>query len=184
MAEIIIDSNSMESAKIILTDDFLVIKGNHYIIRDWYIKKTSANCSIKTQDILSMGVIKMRSKRMLMAFIISTMLIIIFGVSFDKISDSLRNMDKQIDKAENVLNFFGQGVSDINAEETFKMFLVDALPFVMGVLVIGSLITLHRYLFKGYKFFRVTAVGMSIAVETKYYQTENINYLINVWENR
>ena len=69
-SEIYVKSTSDISGDITLTDDYLVIKGGHYNIMDWYVKKLQSDVAISTKDILSMGFITMNSKRVLVLSVI------------------------------------------------------------------------------------------------------------------
>ena len=53
-----------------LTNDYFVIKGKHYSIRDWYIGKSQDNIAIPTKDILNIDFITMKSKRLFVCYIV------------------------------------------------------------------------------------------------------------------
>lgn len=74
-----IESSSVKSGNISFTNDYIVIQGKYYNLRDWYIKKHANNISIRTQDILEIDFIKMRSKKILMIFIVFVFILVTFG---------------------------------------------------------------------------------------------------------
>ncbi|MBQ9198696.1 MAG: hypothetical protein IJ141_00770 [Lachnospiraceae bacterium] len=131
---------STKSANITLANGFLVIKGKHYRLRDWYIRKSSDNVAIPTKDILSIEFIKMRSKRALMLFVLFAMIFMSFGKILKRINENI--------------------------------------PIILLVLCV---ITIFYYAFFTYRFCRITAMGNMIAVETKYYQREQLEQLIYCW---
>lgn len=57
-----IEPKSNMSAQITLTNEYLVLKGKNYILRDWYIKRNSKDLVIPKKDILAIDFVKMRSK--------------------------------------------------------------------------------------------------------------------------
>ena len=67
--KIYIKSTSDISGDITLTDNYLVIKGKHYNIMNWYVKKTQNDVAISTKDILSIEFIAMNSKGILVLLI-------------------------------------------------------------------------------------------------------------------
>lgn len=135
-----IESSSPNAGNISFTNEYIVIQGKHYNLRDWYIKKDVNNVAIRTQDILSIDFIKMRSKRLLMIFIILAFVMITFG--------------KQ---------------------------LIRHSEFVFALLVIGCLVVFLSYFFRTYRFMRITSAGCIVALETKYYHINQLEYLISSW---
>ena len=65
-----------------------MIQGNHYNLRDWYIRREAGDVSIRSQDILSIDFIKMRSKMLLMIFIAYAFVMISLGKKIYKQSEA------------------------------------------------------------------------------------------------
>ncbi len=61
-----------------LTNDYFVIKGKHYSIRDWYIGKSQDNIAIPTKDILNIDFITMKSKRLFVCYIVIMTVLVAF----------------------------------------------------------------------------------------------------------
>lgn len=170
-----------KSANITMTKEYLVVKGNHYRLRDWYICKSSENVSVPVQDILSMEYITMRSKKMLIAFILFSCLLALDGKLLYKAVSITQSIDSEIDKAESVYNVVASDDVDIDVTDTLLDRIFNLKHTVLGVvclvLTAGSTISLLGYFLRPYHFFRISAVGQMVAVERKYYRKEDLEKL-------
>ena len=144
-SEIYVKSTSDISGDITLTDDYLVIKGGHYNIMDWYVKKLQSDVAISTKDILSMGFITMNSKRVLVLSII-------------------------------FMSIFLSVIRFISKVNTFIMIIMFICCLCCGVMLL-------YYHLKPYRYFRIVAKGMTVAVEEKYYDRKQLEYIISYWNN-
>lgn len=140
MGGIYIGSLSPRSGNITFANGYLMIQGNHYNLRDWYIRREAGDVSICSQDILSIDFIKMRSKMLLMIFIAYAFVMISFGKKIYKQSEA-----------------------------------------AFAVLVVGCLGIFLWYILKQYKFIRVSSAGCTVALETKYYPINQLEYMISCW---
>lgn len=174
-----------KSADISMTNEYIVMKGEHYRLRDWYIRKSSDNIAIPVKDVLSIEYITMRSKRMLVAFLLFSCLLL-FGVQlmFRAVSVT-RSIDSEIDKVEQVYNTVAEddvniSLTDSLLEEVFNPRFIGLSLFCM-VLMAGSIVSLLRYVFRPYRFFRISALGQMLAVERKHYREADLEQLRFQW---
>ena len=65
-----IRSSSDKSSDLIITEEYLILKGNHYVIENGYIKNIKQARTIELKDILEVKYITMRSKMWLKRFIV------------------------------------------------------------------------------------------------------------------
>lgn len=129
-----------------LTNDYFVIKGKHYSIRDWYIGKSQDNIAIPTKDILNIDFITMKSKRLFVCYIVLMTVLI----ALTKI----------------LIRFTG-GI----------FFIIILLCCVCCSAVIIF------YHMKTFKLLRVTAKGITVAVDIKNYEQVQLANLIVLWNN-
>jgi hypothetical protein len=180
------DAYDGKSADIIMTDEYLIIKGRHYQLRDWYIRKSSENVSVPMKDILSVEYITMRSKRMLIAFLMFSCLLVFGGKLLYKAVTVTQSIDSEIDKAESVYNAVAS--DDVDISLTAAMldgifnFKFAAFGVFCMVLIAGSVISLLGYALRPYHFFRISAVGQMVAVERKYYVESDLQGLLSRWQ--
>lgn len=174
-------ANNEKSAGISMTNEYLVIKGEHYQLRDWYIRKSSDNVAISVKDILSMEYITMRSKRMLIAFLLFSCLLAFGGRMLYEAVLFTQSIDSEIDRAEDVYNTVASDDVDVSLTETLLDGVFSIRFIGLGVLCMiltaGSIISLFRYVFRPYHFFRISAIGQMVAVERKHYSEKNLEEL-------
>lgn len=135
------EASSVKSGVLFFTDEYLVIQGKHFNVCGWSVRQETNNVAIPMRDILGMDFINMRSKTLLMIFIILTSALAMLGKS-----------------------------------------LLRRSKVILVLLILCCLTSLLCYLFKEYRFFRVTAMGYMVAVETKHYDINKLHYLISCWD--
>lgn len=180
-------AHNEKSADITMTGEYLVIKGRHYLLRDWYICKSSENVSVPVKDILGMEYITMRSKRMLLTFLLFSCLLAFGGQYLYKVVTITQSIDSEIDKAEAVYNAVASDDVDISLTDTMldKIFSLrfTSLGMLCLVLTAGSAVSLSRYILRPYHFLRISAIGQMVAVERKYYNKRELDELLSSWKS-
>lgn len=86
---VVIEPVRAESATITLTSDYVVFKGKHYRLMNWYIKKSTDGIAVSTKDILSIDFIKMRSKRVLILFVVFATIFLTYGKTLKVIEEGV-----------------------------------------------------------------------------------------------
>lgn len=162
MNELIIESKDGKSAKIIMNNDYIVIKGKHLRIRDNYIYHTDKNTVIAIKDILSIEYLKLRSKRMFVSFII------IAGIITAAIGKALSAISKL---NVNAMNKIMNTISDFGSE-TLLVFFILAIILEICIAV---------YMLKPKHLLRISAIGSMSAVCVKNYKERELDMIILEW---
>lgn len=174
-------ANNEKSANISMTNEHLVIKGQHFQLRDWYIRKSSDNVVIPVKDILSMEHIIMRSKRMLILFLLFSCLLVFGAKMLYQAVCYTQSMDSRIDQVEGIYNAVTSDNVDVSLTENLldKVFGIRSvgLGVFCIILTAGSIVSFLGYAFRPYHFFRISAIGQMVAVERKYYSKEDLQNL-------
>ena len=157
-----------ESARITMTNEFTIINGSHMQISNGFLHKKENPSSVITKDILSIERQKLRKKRLL---VISLTL---FG--FCLILNTIFGQAGRILAFEDMLR-----VADAYQDATRG---ANLSPFAMvryttvGVLLIGAILCISKYIIQQIRVLRITAMGGDYAVETKYYNDEDIDMFV------
>ena len=176
------------SANITMTNEYLVVKGQHYQLRDWYIRRTSENVAVSVKDILSMEYITMRSKRMLLAFMLFSCLLAFGGNLLYKAVSVTQSIDSEINKAETIYNAVTSDDVDISLTDRLLDGIFNLKFSILGVLCLvltaGSVVSMFWYFLRPYHFLRISAVGQMVAVERKYYNKAELDKLLFSWKSQ
>lgn len=125
-----------------------------------------------------MEYITMRSKRMLMVFLLFSCLLIFGGRMLYQAVSFTQSIDSEIDKVEDVYNDITSDDVDVSLTETLLngVFSIRFIGLVVLCIILtaGSFVSLFSYAFRPYHFFRISAVGQMVAVERKYYNEEDL----------
>lgn len=184
--EISVRALTPDSANLTMNKEYLVINGKHYQATNSYLYRSNQPQVIKVKNILSMEYLTLRSKRFLMAFII-LMTIVVFGApGVRKLFSVTRQIDQQVQKVENVYNYFAEEKVDINLTDSVKhIFLsvgIKGLIAIYFVLIIGSSGCLFAYFFKPYRVLYISSMGNTLAVKQKFYDSSQLDAIVNTWK--
>lgn len=130
------------SADLTMTREWLAIKGKHYQVRNNYLHATEGAQAFSVKDVLSMDYLTIRSKRAFILFLILMTIVLFGGVGVRKMLSATRQIDKEVQKVENVYNLVAGENVDINITGTIKGFFseIGAIGIILlyVVLIIGS----------------------------------------------
>lgn len=170
-----ISSMNKGSASLIFTEDYIVIKGIHYNIYNWSIKKRKHTVSILKNDIQDIEFVTIYSKRLILCF---ALVVSAFFALGKKLFDCGRMVIKsgRIDFSNKIFNkLMGS--------------LLKNLRFVSVIIITGFILWLLlciilalAYYFHSYRILRITFSGGMVGVETKYYDKMQLNNLVTCWK--
>lgn len=184
--EISARATTPDSADLTITTEYLVVKGKHYRVNNSYLYCSKQTQAIKVKNILSMDYLTLRSKRLLIAFII-LMTLVVFGASgVRKLISVTRQIDREVQKVENVYNYVAEEDIDINltgsVKNIFSSLGIKGIIAIYISLIVGSVSCLFVYLFKPYRVLYISSLGSIVAVEKKYYNKSQLDDIMNTWK--
>jgi hypothetical protein len=106
------------SADLTITKEYLVVKGKHYQMRNGYLYRTEQTQAVPVQDILSMEYLTVRSKRLLIVFMILMTLVVFGGTGVRKLLSATRKIDNEVQKVESVYNYVSDEDVDISVTDS------------------------------------------------------------------
>lgn len=176
------------SADLTMTTEYLVVKGKHYRVNNNYLYRSKQTLAIKAKDLLNMEYLTLRSKRLLIAFII-LMTLVVFGASgMRKLISVTRQIDREVQKVENVYNYVAEEDIEINltgsVKNIFSSLGITGIIAIYISLIFGSVGCLSVYLFKPYRVLYISSLGSIVAVEKKYYNKSQLDDILNTWETQ
>lgn len=181
--EITVRANMPDSAKLTITPDYLVVNGKHYQVKNGYLYRRETPGSIPIKDILSMEYLTMRSKRMFIIFILLMSLVIFGSVGVGKVLTVTKQVDKKVQRVETFYNYIADEDSDIKITDTVKTgFTKAGVVIIYVLLILGSIISFFCYIFRPFRMLYISALGVTIAVESKYYDKNGLDALIMTWK--
>lgn len=146
-------SVNQKSANLSMTEEYLVVKGQHYHVFNGYISPSDKNQAIRVKDILSMEFVTMRSKRFFMVFIT---LMSLLTLSFPAIRYLLSHFDTKT---------------------------VITIVVIVYIMMLATCVYIFwMYFFKPFQLLRISTVGIMLAVERKYYDETELNALMKAWK--
>lgn len=154
-------SDNGKSADIILTNQYLLINGCHYRIKNGYIHKEKQPVSILVNDVLNMEMVKMRSKRLLIVFIIMTSLLLLKAGSDVNDVHSAWKVGKQF-RTE-----LSDALTEVEKEGKVTTDSRDIIFYGALVLITGTVFFL--YIGKPYHLYVVYCIGGTYGVNQQYY---------------
>lgn len=169
-----VDPKLSGSAKLVITDEYLIVKGMHYNVYNGYLSRSNKTRSIKVRDIMNMEYITMRSKKLLMMFIVF-MFIFLFGGVLIKIVSSVTT---------NVANIV-QSVND-EEEQSIDERIVQKTKskiIIYLFLLIASASCLGVYFLKPNYLFLISSADNMIAVKRIYYHKDELDDMVKFWKN-
>lgn len=174
------------SADLTMTKEYLVIKGKHYQVHNHYLYATEKARAISIKDVLSMEYLTIRSKRMFIVFIILMTIVVFGGMGIRKMFSVTRQIDREVQKIENTYNYVTDEDIDINITDTIEGILskigIKGIVVIYAILIIGSVVCFLYYLLRPFRVLYVSALGMIIAVERRFYDKKQLDSIVNAWQ--
>lgn len=153
-----------------MTGEYLIVKGRHYNVFNGYVSPADKSQAIFVKDILSMEFVTMHSKRFLMFFITFMSLV---TLSFPVVRYMLNVINENRQVAKKVYEI-------VSRFDTKAIVVIVVVIYVM--MLAACIYFFCMYLFKPFKLLRISAVGITLAVERKYYDETELNALTKLWE--
>lgn len=173
-------------ANVTMTKEYLVVKGKHFQVRNGYLNSSKQTQAISVKDILSMEYLTMRSKRLFILFIVLMTLVVFGGVGIRKTLSVIRELDREVQKIENVYKYVADEDIDINStgslKDSFSELGIEGIIIVYMVLIMGSVGCLLLYLFKPFRVLYISSLGMIIAVERRFYDKSQLDSIVKAWQ--
>lgn len=173
------------SANLTMTKEYLVVKGKHFQVRNGYLNCSTHTQSVSIKDILSMEYLTMRSKRLFILFMVLMTFVVFGGVGIRKTLYVTRQIDKEVQKIENVYNQVADEDIDINitgsVKGVFSELGIKGIIIVYALFVVGSVGCFVLYWIKPIRVLYISTLGMIIAVERKYYDKEKLDCIVEEW---
>ena len=184
--EISARDKSNNSANLTMTKEYLVVKGKHYQVRNGYLYRSNQTQAISVKDILNMEYLTMRSKRLLIIFIILMTFVVFGGVGIRKLLSVTMQIDKEVQKVENVYNYVAEEDIDINITGFIKNILLElgirGVIVVYVVLIMGSAGCFLLYWLKPFRVLYISSLGKIIVVERRFYEKAQLDSLVKAWQ--
>lgn len=174
------------SADLTITKEYLVVKGKHYQMRNGYLYRTEQTQAVPVQDILSMEYLTVRSKRLLIVFMILMTLVVFGGTGVRKLLSTTRKIDNEVKKIESVYNYVSDEDVDISVTDSvlnlFSNMGIKVIIALYAVLLMGSVACFLLYWLKPFRVLYISSLGRIIAVERRFYNKAELNSIVNAWE--
>lgn len=174
------------SANLTMTKEYLVVKGNHFQVKNGYLNRSNQTQAISVKDILSMEYLTLRSKRLLILFMILMTFVVFGGVGIRKTLSVTRQIDKEVQKIENVYNYVTDEDIDINVTSAvgsvFSKLGIKGIIIAYMVLVMGSIGCFPLYWLKPFRVLYISSLGMIIAVERRFYNKAQLDSIVKEWK--
>ena len=184
--EISARDKSNNSANLTMTKEYLVVKGKHYQVRNGYLYRSNQTQAISVKDILNMEYLTMRSKRLLIIFIILMTFVVFGGVGIRKLLSVTMQIDKEVQKVENAYNYVAEEDIDINITGFIKNILLElgirGVIVVYVVLIMGSAGCFLLYWIKPFRVLYISSLGKIIVVERRFYEKAQLDSLVKAWQ--
>lgn len=163
-------SVNQKSANLSMTEEYLVVKGQHYNVFNGYVSPADKSQAIRVKDILNMEFVTMRSKRLFMAFITLMSLV---TLSFP----ALRYMLNIVNENREIAKKAYEQISHLDIKTVF------VIVVIVYILMLAACVYIFwMYFFKPFKLLRISTVGIMLAVERKYYDETELNALMKAWK--
>ena len=174
------------SANLTMTKEYLVVKGNHFQVKNGYLNRSNQTQVISVKDVLSMEYLTLRSKRLLILFMILMTFVVFGGVGIRKTLSVTRQIDKEVQKIENVYNYVTDEDIDINVTSAvgsvFTKMGIKGIIIAYMVLVMGSIGCFALYWLKPFRVLYISSLGMIIAVERRFYNKAQLDSIVKEWK--
>lgn len=174
------------SANLTMTKEYLVVKGNHFQVKNGYLNRSNQTQAISVKDILSMEYLTLRSKRLLILFMILMTFVVFGGVGIRKTLSVTRQIDKEVQKIENVYNYVTDEDIDINVTSAvgsvFSKLGIKGIIIAYVILVMGSIGCFTLYWLKPFRVLYISSLGMIIAVERRFYNKAQLDSIVKEWK--
>ncbi len=188
MSEVSVKAKKSNAADLTMTKEYLVIKGNHYQASNGYLYRVKQTQAVSVKEILNMEYLTMRSKRLFIIFIILMTIVVFGGVGVRKMLAVTKQIDKEVQKVENVYNYVADKDIDINVTGTVKSVFSEigivGIVVIYIVLIVCSVICFLRYLLIPFRVLYISTIGKIIAVERKFYEKSQLDAIINIWKTQ
>lgn len=162
------------SAELIMTDEYLIVKGTHYNVYNGYMSHSNKTRSIKIGDIMNIEYITMRSKKLLMMFIVF-MFIFLFGGTAIKLVSSVTT--HVVNEVQSVEDDEEQSVNELLKQKRKNKVMIYTL------LIIASASCVGVYFLKPSYLFLISSGDNMIAVKRLHYHKEDLDDMIRFWED-
>lgn len=163
-------SVSPKSANLSMTEEYFVMKGQHYNVFNGYVSPADKSQAILVKDILNMEFVTMRSKRFFMAFIALMSFVTLFF-------PAIRYLLKIINENRRIA---GKAYELISHSDIKNIIVIVVIIYVM--MLVACIYFFGMYFLKPLKLLRISTVGIMLAVERKYYDEAELNALIKEWK--
>lgn len=134
----------------------------------------------------SMEYLTMRSKRLLIIFIILMTFVVFGGVDIRKLLSVTMQIDKEVQKVENAYNYVAEEDIDINITGFIKNILLElgirGVIVVYMVLIMGSAVCFLLYWIKPFRVLYISTLGKIIVVERRFYEKAQLDSLVRTWQ--
>ena len=206
MIELFPKEKENSSARIIISDDHTVINGTHIQISNGYMFKKDGPATIQTGDILSIEEQKLRNKLFLVISVTIFGLLLLSHAAFGMLGrfqdiNKIMNYDEKtiikyqtsfvqyvvfggdISKAIKAVTETGETINIVeeilNKDYSSLDWLLTTRYTVYVILSISSIAVIIKYIIKPLEIVRISTMGGSFAVETKYYEKVKIKNMID-----
>lgn len=184
--EISARDKSNNSANLTMTKEYLVVKGKHYQVRNGYLYRSNQTQAISVKNILNMEYLTMRSKKLLIIFMILMTFVVFGGVGIRKLLSVTMQADKEVQKVENAYNYVADEDIDINITGSIKNIILElgiaGILVVYAVLIVGSVGCFLLYWIKPFQVLYISSLGKIIAVERRFYDKSQLDSIIKAWQ--
>ena len=158
-----------KSANIILTDDYLILKGGHYEIFNGYTKYIKEPHTIVRKDILTVSSLTMRSKRLFQTFITICFIFFTSGTLFRTISSAMKLTNSQWSIIETLFK--------VLIENEYASGILTFVAIILVLSFVTAVSSLVLWFFIPHRFMVISAIGKTIAVEEKHYNKNELQEL-------
>lgn len=184
--EVCAKAKTSDSADLTMTKEYLVVKGKHFEIKNNYLYSSKQTRAVAVKDVLSMEYLTIHSKRMFIVFMILMTIVVFGGVGIRKMLSATRQIDREVQKIENIYNYVTDEDIDINITDTIKGALseigIKGIVVIYVILIIGSVLCFLYYLLRPFRVLYVSTLGMIIAVERRFYDKSQLDSIIKTWQ--
>lgn len=186
--ELSVKAITNDSANLTMTKEYLVVKGKHFQISNNYLHISKQTQAIPVKDILSMEYLTMRSKRLLIDFMVLMTFVVFGGVGVRKMLTVTKQIDTEVQKVEEVYNYIADENIDIDITNFVTNILLElglkGVIVIFVVLVLGSVGCFLIYWLKPFRVLYISSLGKIIAVERRFYDKKQLDCIVKEWKRQ
>lgn len=157
----------MNNVSIVLSPDYVTIKGKYYTVSNGFISKAEGLVSLNYRDLLSVEVVKRRSKKIMYGvLLLGSILIFSLSIVRGNIERQIKSLDfSSIKSAGNTLQTMNYTIQQGQGSELYKnaKVAVTAIIILVAIVCVACIV----YLFSGRKFLEITSMGGTYRVRVR-----------------